>query len=133
MVKKLGVEKFVHFFGNTDHETLKAAYNACDIFVLPSNYRSEAFGIVQLEAFAAGKPVISCDLPSGVPYVNHDGKTGIIVPPNNPAALAAAIKKLLSDDDLRERLGRQARERVEKEFTASQMAVKTLAIYNKLT
>ncbi len=133
MTKTLGVEKNVHFFGNADNETLKAAYNACDIFVLPSNYRSEAFGIVQLEAFAAGKPVISCDLPSGVPYVNQDEKTGLIVPPNNPEALAEAINKLLSNDDLRGKLGKQARERVKKEFTADQMAAKTLKIYETLT
>ncbi len=132
MTKELGIEKNVHFFGNVDEETLKAAFNACDVFCLPSNYRSEAFGIVQLEAFAAGKPVVSCNLPSGVPYVNQNGKTGIIVPPNDPSALAAAINKLLSDDDLREKLGIQALERVTKEFTADQMAVNTLAIYNKL-
>ena len=64
MAKELEIEKNVHFFGKVDDETLKAAYNACEIFCLPSNYRSEAFGIVQLEAFAAGKPVISCDLPA---------------------------------------------------------------------
>lgn len=132
MTKELGIEKNVHFFGNADNETLKAAYNACDIFVLPSNYRSEAFGIVQLEAFAAGKPVISCNLPSGVPYVNQDGKTGIIVPPNDPKALAEAINQLLRDDDLREKLGRRALERVEKRFTADQMAVKTLKVYEAL-
>ena len=132
MTKELDAVNFVHFFGKVDNETLKAAYNACDIFVLPSNYRSEAFGIVQLEAFAAGKPVVSCDLPSGVPYVNRDGETGIIVPPNDAEKLAAAINKLLSDDALREKLGKQARARVEKEFTADQMAAKTLNIYKKI-
>ena len=132
MTKELGSVNFVHFFGKVDNETLKAAYNACDIFVLPSNYRSEAFGIVQLEAFAAGKPVVSCDLPSGVPYVNRDGETGIIVPPNDAEKLAAAINKLLSDDELRAKLGAQARARVEKEFTADQMAAKTLNIYKKI-
>ncbi|MCK5851841.1 glycosyltransferase, partial [bacterium] len=132
LTKELGIEKNVHFFGNVDEKTLKAAYNACDIFCLPSNYRSEAFGIVQLEAFAAGKPVISCNLPSGVPYVNQDGKTGIIVPPNNPSALAAAINKLLSDDKLREKLGQQALERVTQEFTADKMAVKTLKVYEEV-
>jgi len=132
MAKEIGIEKYVHFFGKVDEETLKAAYNACDIFCLPSNYRSEAFGIVQLEAFAAGKPVISCDLPSGVPYVNQDGKTGIIVPPNDPSALAAAINKLLNDKELREKLGQQALERVTHEFTADQMAVKTLKVYEEI-
>jgi rhamnosyl/mannosyltransferase len=126
------MDKYVHFFGKVDQKTLKAAYNACDIFVLPSNYRSEAFGIVQLEAFAAGKPVVSSNLPSGVPYVNLDGVTGIIVPPNDAEKLADAINKLLRDDSLREKLGRAARERVEREFTADQMASKTLKVYEKV-
>ena len=84
--------------------------------------RAEAFGFVQLEAMAHGKPVISTDLPSGVPWVNRDGETGIVVPPGNVAALNAAIRQLASDASLRHRLGAEAQRRVREEFSVRQMA-----------
>jgi rhamnosyl/mannosyltransferase len=114
---ELGVSGRVHFAGEVDDESLLAHYHACDVFCLPAIARSEAFGIVQLEAMACGKPVISTELGTGVSYVNRDGESGLIVEPNNVDALTAALKKIFDDDKLRERLGRGARERIESEFT----------------
>ncbi len=133
MAKELGLVNRVHFFGKVDNKTLVAAYNACDIFCLPSTYRSEAFGIVQLEAFAAGKPVISTDLKSGVPYVNIDSETGYIVPPNNPEKLAEAVEKLLESEEKRKDFGEAAIKRVKTEFSADKMAAETLKVYNNLS
>ncbi len=133
MAKELGLNNHVHFFGNVDDETLRAAYHACDIFCLPSTYRSEAFGIVQLEAFAAEKPVISTNLKSGVPYVNLDGKTGLIVPPNNPKKMAEAITTLLNSAEKRQKFGNNALKRVSIEFSADKMAAETLKIYKNLS
>ena len=78
--------------------------------------KSEAFGIVQLEAMVYGKPVINTSLPSGVPYVSIDGETGLTVPPSDVKALARAITRLAEDKTLREKLGKNAAVRVYKNF-----------------
>jgi len=128
----LDISDRVHFLGRLDDDELVAAYHACDLFCLPSTQRSEAFGIVQLEAFAAGKPVVSTDLPSGVPWVNKHNETGLVVPPRDPEALAHAIARILNDSRLRESFGRHARERVCTTFTADRMAADTLAVYRDI-
>ena len=89
---ELGVAGQTRFVGNVDTTELSALYNACDLLVLPSITRAEAFGMVQLEAMSCRKAVISTDLPSGVPWVNQHLVTGLVVPPGDAQALAAAIK-----------------------------------------
>ncbi len=104
----------------TDNEVV-ALLHACDVFVLPSIERSEAFGVVQLEAMACGKPVVSCRIPSGVPWVNRDEETGLTVPPGDPGSLATALNRLLGDVALQRKLGGNGRARVEQEFTLERM------------
>lgn len=116
-----GLSNKVHFLGFLPDNELKQAYADCDIFVLPSVAKSEAFGIVQLEAMIYSKPVINTNLPSGVPYVSIHGETGLTVPPSDVKALAKAVNTLASDKNLRETMGKNARKRVVKNFNEKQV------------
>ena len=129
LARDAGVAGRVTFLPPTSDDELAAWYHAADVFCLPSVARSEAFGLVQIEAHAAGTPVVSTDLPTGVPYANLDGVTGLIVPPSDAGALAGALRRLLDDDELRARLGAQARARALREFTIPRMVDQTLQVY----
>jgi len=126
-----GIADRITWLGPQDDDELAAWYHAADVFALPSVARSEAFGLVQIEAHAAGTPVISTNLTTGVPYANLDGITGLIVPVGDVSALATALTRLLTDDALRDRLGRLAKERALSEFTIPRMVDQTLAVYDE--
>ncbi|HSE03289.1 MAG TPA: glycosyltransferase, partial [Methylomirabilota bacterium] len=128
---QLGLAERITFLGEVSERERRLLLHACDLFVLPSTDRSEAFGIAQLEAMACGKPVVSSDLPTGVRLVNQDGVTGRLIPPGDADALAGALNELLEDDGLRAALGKAARLRVEQEFTAERMIARTLALYDE--
>jgi rhamnosyl/mannosyltransferase len=128
----LGVSDRVTFLGRIDHQSLVSCYHAAKVFALASIARSEAFGIVQIEAMAAGLPVVNTQLDSGVPFVSLDGQTGLTVPPANPDSLAAAINRLLDDDALRQSFGRAAAMRARQEFSLESMTSKTLALYDRV-
>ena len=102
---QLGVSEKVVFAGEISNAAVRAYYHAADLFVLASVARSEALGIVQIEAMAAGLPVVNTNLDTGVPFVSLDGQTGLTVPPGDSQALAAAINRLLDDDALRQSFG----------------------------
>lgn len=123
----------VTFAPPADFEELVAWYHAADVFALPSVARSEAFGLVQLEAHASGTPVVSTRLTTGVPFVNQHEVTGLTVEPEDADALADALSRLVTDDALRERLGRQARERALADFTIERMVDEALALYAEVT
>jgi rhamnosyl/mannosyltransferase len=127
--RALNLQDKVTFLGEIHNDDIAPYYHAADVFALASIARSEAFGIVQLEAMACGKPVVNTSLDSGVPWVSQDGVTGITVPPKDPAALAGAITKLLDDDSLRSKYGEAARLRVEKEFSQELMIARLLETY----
>jgi glycosyltransferase involved in cell wall biosynthesis len=127
----LGLRGRVHLLGNVPDPSVY--YHACDVFVLPSIARSEAFGIVQLEAMACGKPVINTRIEgSGVSFVSCHGKTGLTVTPADASALAKAIADLLRDDLLRAQLGRAGKQRVREHFTLQGMRDRTLAVYHRV-
>lgn len=122
----------IFFHTQVSDEQLMDFYKKCDGFVLPSQLRSEAFGLVQIEAMAFGKPVINTNLPSGVPYVSLDGITGLTVEPNDVDGLAQALRKLTIDDECRHQMGKAARQRVENEYTMEKMLQRTYDLYEKL-
>jgi rhamnosyl/mannosyltransferase len=116
----------------TDVEDVCPYYHAADVFALSSVARSEAFGIVQLEAMACGKPVVNTNLDSGVPSVSLDGVSGITVPPADPERLGTAINSLLNDPLRRAAYGRAGQLRVKQHFSLQGMARQTLALYQEV-
>lgn len=126
---ELGLEERVHFAGLIEEDMLPAYFQLCDVFCLPAVSRAEAFGIVQVEAMAAGKPVVSTRLGNGVDLVNRDGETGLTVEPGDPAALASALGSLLDDPERAARLGRAGHERALAEYGLRQMVERTFEIY----
>lgn len=131
LASSLGIGERVQFLDPVDAEDLVAWYHAADVFCLPSVARSEAFGLVQLEAHSSGTPVVSTALTTGVPFVNQHGITGLVVPPGDERALAGALASLVTDEALRHKLGRQARERAFAEFSIPRMVERTLAVYHE--
>jgi glycosyltransferase involved in cell wall biosynthesis len=132
LVAELGLAERVVFLGEVQNEAVIPYYHAVELFALASVARSEAFGIVQIEAMAAGIPVVNTSLDSGVPFVSLHERTGLTVPPENPSALAAAINRLLDDPDLRRSLGNAARLRARQEFSIEGMTSRTLALYDSV-
>lgn len=130
-VKSLGVQNVV-FAGRVSEEEKHNLLRHCTALALPSHLRSEAFGMVLLEAAMYARPLVSCEIGTGTSYINLDGETGFVVPPENPQALAQAINTLFEQPELAFRLGHNARRRYETHFTPQVMADAYMAIYRKL-
>jgi rhamnosyl/mannosyltransferase len=128
----LGVTQRVTFATNVPDEELPTYYAAADLFVLPACERSEAFGLVLVEAAASALPCISTELHTGTSYVNLDGQTGLVVPPADPDALAGACRSLLSDRGLGARMGAAARERAIHLFDIKRVAAQVADIYREI-
>jgi len=128
----LGLNKKVNFLGKVPDQLLRYCYQICDVFVLPSIESSEAFGIVQMEAMAYGKPVVNTNLPTGVPFVSVHGETGLTVPPRDSIALANAVNKILEDEKLAKTFSQNAIRRVNEKFSRKRMLEQIYSIYNEL-
>jgi len=126
---RLGVAERVRFLGEMDGAGIAARLGGARALVLPSIDRSEAFGLVQLEAMAAGVAVICTDLPTGVREVGLPGRTCLQAQPGNVEAMAAALAAVWGDDDLAQRLGDAGRRRFEEHFTREAMVARLLAWY----
>ena len=120
-VAALGLSERVRVVGEVSDDERLAWLHACDALVLPSTTRQEAFGMVQLEAMMCGRPVVSTDLPTGVPWVNLNGTTGLVVAAGDVAALRTALQQIVADTDLRAAMGAAARQRATTVFTADRM------------
>lgn len=132
-IQEQKLENKVILTGNIPPKEISAYYELCDLFCMPSCERSEAFGIVQLEAMAFAKPIISTHIPySGVSWINQHQITGLVVPPKNSKALADAIRAIISNPELAEKFGKNARERYISHFTSSKMIKKTMELYQSL-
>jgi glycosyltransferase involved in cell wall biosynthesis len=132
LARTLGVESRVALPGEISQDELVALMHAADIFVLPSVNQAEAFGFVQLEAMACGVPVISTRVPSGVPWVNQDDVTGLVVTPGDVDGLRAAIRALASDPATRQRMGAAGKQRVADEFNLERMGDRAASLFESL-
>ena len=118
----------VHALGALDRKSLVAAYQHCDLLVLPSSH--EGFGIVLLEAMAAGKPVIAYDN-SSQPELVRDGENGLIVPTGDSQRLAIAMQQILDNRDLARSFGEAGRKRALGEFSRARMLDTAEAYYRR--
>lgn len=133
LARELDIAARVRFAGHVDDATLEQAYREAQVFCLPSVERTEAFGMVLLEAMRARLPVIASAIEgSGVGYVVADGVSGVLVPPGDAAALARALARMTGDRDLRARLGAGGAARWREEFTLDRCAERVLALYRSL-
>ena len=133
LIEEKGLQDRVTLAGYLENGTIPIAFTAADVFVMSSVMKSEAFGIVQIEAMSCGTPVVTTDVPgSGMSWVNAQGESGLVVPPRDPEALAAAIRGICEDSAAHERLSAGARERYERLFAFPVMIDKTIQLYEKI-
>lgn len=129
-ISERGLQGRVELLGRIPDADLPGYYGACDVFCLSSVQKTEAFGIVQIEAMSCGKPVVATEIPqSGVSWVNANGVSGLNVPPADAARLAAAIKSITADAAAYRRYSAGALERYRSLFTKDRMIEKCLSIY----
>jgi rhamnosyl/mannosyltransferase len=121
--------KNVHLLGSVSEEDKNALLSLSSLLVLPSHLRSEAFGLVLLEASMHGKPMITLDIGTGTSFVNLDNKTGFVVKFNNFIQLSLAINKILSDSSLARKMGNNAKFRFDKFFKKQTMISKYERLY----
>lgn len=120
-VSREGLSGRVTFCREPEDNELNQLLSSCDVFVFPSLLKSEAFGLVQLEAMAHGKPVINTWLPSGVPSVSLHGVTGLTVKPGSVLELREAMLWMMEHKEERLLMGKNGRERVRQEYTREKM------------
>jgi len=129
LARKLDVESSVRFLGFLEHDQMPAQYAGADLFVLPS--RRESFGLVLAEAMACGLPVVATTA-GAIPEVVDDGKTGLLVPPDDPQAFADAVSSLLGDPARMNVLGLRGEERVADHFTWDRVAQRVIEGYHRI-
>lgn len=129
IVAELGMSDFTVFPGRLGDETLPTYYAAADVCVVPSHY--EPFGLVAIEAMASGTPVVASDV-GGLQFTVVPEETGLLAPPKDDVAFAAAIDRILLDPDFRNQLGLAARVRVENKFSWEGVAKQLSDLYSQL-
>ena len=128
-IARLGLADVVELAGWLDHDNVPAFLRDLDIFVLPSTW--EGFGVSAVEASATGLPVVASNV-HGIPDAVLDGKTGLLVPPKDPAALATALSHLIDDPALRTRLGAAGRDFVARNYDWRQNVRQMELLYERL-
>lgn len=122
----------VVFAGRVSDAEKVALLQRCRALVLPSHRRSEAFGMVLVEAAMFGKPMICCEIGTGTSFVNVQGETGLVIAPDDLPALEAAMNRLLQDAPLAARMGLAARRRYERYFSAAALGHNYGALFQEI-
>lgn len=130
LVRKLGIEANVKFHGHIPKMKIIEFYKRCRVFVHPS--LSESFSPVRLEAMASGIPLVATDAAVGADEMIDDRKTGFLIPPRDPEAIADRVLNLFSDDKLTYKIAIKAREKVEMNYDWNKIGEKYYTIYRKL-
>lgn len=130
MVADLGLSDRVVWHGALGHESVAEVLRGAGVTVLPSLTESESFGMTLIEAMASGCPVIGSRI-GGIPFVIRDEVDGLLVPPGDAEALAAAITRVLEDHDLAEELGRHGREAARDRWDMSLQEQRTVDIVRR--
>jgi len=132
LARELKISARITLAGRLPRDKAKIVVHAASVFVMPSNTIAEAFGLAQVEAMAAGRPVVNTSLPTTVPMVARHNLEGMTVPPNDAAALADALRILLDDGALAARLGQAAQARAATEFDQDIFVRRVENLYQKL-
>lgn len=132
LANDLRVADRVRFAGRLPRDKIRQLFHSACLFAFPSVTTAEAFGLVQIEAMAAGLPIINTDLPTTVPLVARHDMEALTVPPGDPAAFAAALGRLLNDPALAERLGHAARIRAFSEYDQSVFRARVTEVYEQV-
>ena len=122
----------VVFAGQVTELEKIALIKRCRALVLPSHLRSEAYGMVLVEAAMFGRPLVSCEIGTGTSFVNCHEETGFVVPPEDPVSLAIAMRALLADETLSERMGAAARLRYERLFSGDVLGSAYSGLFREL-
>jgi glycosyltransferase involved in cell wall biosynthesis len=132
LINENNLESKVLLLGKIESNQMAAYYKRADIFCLPSNERSEAFGVVLIEAMSFSKPLITCKIEgSGVSWVNQNNNTGFVTEINSPTQIAEAIIKINSDVNLKNHFSTNALKRYQTEFTRYKMIDSLVELYSK--
>lgn len=130
LTRELGLDDIVTLTGHIDRQELADLYSVSEIAVVPSLH--EGFGFPAAEAMSSRLPVVSTTAGALPEVVGSDGDAGLLVPPADSAALAAALRRLLSDETLRRDMGERGRKRMVENFSWQQAARNTVAVYEEL-
>jgi glycosyltransferase involved in cell wall biosynthesis len=129
--QKLGIRDKVYFVGYISGPDLPKYYNLCDLFVMPSVDKSEAFGLVYVEAMACGRPVIATNLP-GLRTVVDDNQTGYLVRPRDIDDLVIKMQKILSNDKLASDFGQNGFKKVQDKYTWPKIVKQIDLVYKSI-
>ncbi len=131
LIRELGLEGRVRLLGGVSDSELVEFMRIADVFVMPSVTNAETFGLVQLEAMAAGRPIVNTALDTAVPHVARDGLEAITVPPRDPEKLAEAINTLIADPERRRRMGEAARHRAATHYSKATFQAGIETVYRR--